>query len=60
MQHSPDKPVIVFVASRKLTGSVALALLTDASAADNASRFLHATADDLAPYVLHRVCVCVW
>ena len=49
-QHSPDKPVLVFVPSRKLTGTVALSLITDAGSVDSERRFLRVTEADIEPY----------
>jgi antiviral helicase SLH1 len=47
-QHSPDKPVIVFVASRRQTRLTANDLITYCGMEDNPRRFLHMSEDDLA------------
>ncbi|XP_046850049.1 U5 small nuclear ribonucleoprotein 200 kDa helicase-like [Xenia sp. Carnegie-2017] len=50
MRHSPKKPVIVFVPSRRNTKLTALDLLTFSGADNDAQRFLHCTEDDLKPF----------
>lgn len=58
VRHSPRKPVIVFVPSRKQTRITAIDILTfaaaelqNASEEKQQSRFLHVTEEDLAPFV---------
>ncbi|XP_030842191.1 U5 small nuclear ribonucleoprotein 200 kDa helicase isoform X2 [Strongylocentrotus purpuratus] len=52
IKHSPTKPVIVFVPSRKQTKLTAIDLLTYVTAEDGAeSRFLHVDKDDLAAHL---------
>nr|KAG5691791.1 hypothetical protein BaRGS_003187 [Batillaria attramentaria] len=58
VRHSPRKPVIVFVPSRKQTRITAIDILTFAAAELQAateekaqSRFLHVTEEDLAPFL---------
>lgn len=50
-QHSPDKPVIVFVPSRKQAQVTAVDVLAFAGADDGARRFLHCDEADLAPHL---------
>ena len=50
-QMSPDKPVIVFVPSRKQARASALDLLAACMADDNDDRFLNANMDEMAPYL---------
>ena len=45
--HSPKKPVIVFVPSRKQTRLTAIDLLTYAAADNDSKRFLHADVEDI-------------
>ncbi|KAF2787965.1 Sec63-domain-containing protein [Melanomma pulvis-pyrius CBS 109.77] len=47
-QHSPDKPVIVFVASRRQTRLTARDLINFCGMEDNPRRFLHMSEDDLS------------
>jgi pre-mRNA-splicing helicase BRR2 len=54
LQMSPDKPVIVFVPSRKQVRSTALDLHSSCIADDNEDRFLNASLDQLEP-VLEKV-----
>ena len=49
--HSPQKPVIVFVPSRKQTRLTAIDLLTYAAADNTPECFLHANTDDIQPFV---------
>ena len=49
--HSPQKPVIVFVPSRKQTRLTAIDLLTYAAADNTPDCFLHANTDDIQPFV---------
>ncbi|XP_033632749.1 U5 small nuclear ribonucleoprotein 200 kDa helicase-like [Asterias rubens] len=52
LKYSPNKPVIVFVPSRKQTKLTAIDLLTYASAEDTEdSRFLHVAKEDLAGHL---------
>lgn len=51
VKHSPKKPVIVFVPSRRQTKLTALDLLTFSGAENDAQRFLHCTEEDLQPFV---------
>jgi antiviral helicase SLH1 len=53
-QHSPEKPVIVFVASRRQTRLTATDLIKFCGMEDNPRRFLHMPEEDLS-YILHRV-----
>ncbi|KAF1999651.1 Sec63-domain-containing protein [Amniculicola lignicola CBS 123094] len=46
-QHSPEKPVIVFVASRRQTRLTARDLINFCGMEDNPRRFLHMSEDDL-------------
>lgn len=46
--HSPSKPVIVFVASRRQTRLTARALINFCGMEDNPRRFMHMSEDDLA------------
>lgn len=46
--HSPDKPVIVFVASRRQTRLTARDLINFCGMEDNPRRFLHMSEEDLA------------
>lgn len=50
---SPDKPVIIFVPSRKTAQSVAGDLLVFAASEKATSRFLHADPAELAPHLKH-------
>ncbi|KAF2654474.1 Sec63-domain-containing protein [Lophiostoma macrostomum CBS 122681] len=47
-QHSPEKPVIVFVASRRQTRLTARDLINFCGMEDNPRRFLHMSEDDLS------------
>ena len=52
VKHSPTKPVIVFVPSRKQTKLTAIDLLTYVTAEDGAeSRFLHVEKEDLEAHL---------
>ena len=51
--HSPKKPVIVFVPSRKQTRLTAVDLLTFCAADYQPKRFLHRSVDDLLPHLKH-------
>lgn len=50
-KHSPKKPVIVFVPSRKQTRLTAIDILTTCAADIQRQRFLHCTEKDLIPYL---------
>ena len=50
-RHSPDKPVIVFVPSRKQTRLTAIDILTFCAADVQPDRFLHVKEKDLEPYL---------
>ena len=50
-RHSPKKPVIVFVPSRKQTRLTAIEILTFCAADMQRSRFLHVKEEDLEPYL---------
>eukprot|EP01137_Pigoraptor_chileana_P032324 Opistho-2@21526 len=50
-QLSPNKPVIVFVAARKQASIAALDIAAYAAADDEAGRFLHCAAEELAPHL---------
>ena len=49
--HSPRKPVIVFVPSRKQTRLTTIDLLTFAAADNTPEVFLHAEVDDIKSFV---------
>lgn len=51
VKHSPHKPVIVFVTSRKLARLTAIDLLTYCAAEGQPSRFIHADEDDIKPFL---------
>ncbi|CAN8000338.1 unnamed protein product [Ixodes hexagonus] len=51
MRHSPRKPVIVFVPSRKQTRLTAIDVLTYSASEGQATKFLHCTEDDLKPFL---------
>jgi len=51
MRHSPKKPAIVFVPSRKQTRLTAIDLLTFCAADTQPTRFLHVDESDLEPYL---------
>nr|DBA32090.1 TPA: hypothetical protein GDO54_007839 [Pyxicephalus adspersus] len=51
VKHSPKKPIIVFVPSRKQTRLTAIDILTACSSDVQRQRFLHCTEKDLAPYL---------
>ena len=51
LKHSPHKPVIVFVPSRKQTRLTAIDLLTYAAADNQPDRFLHAEPDVIATFL---------
>jgi len=51
LKHSPRKPVIVFVPSRKQTRLTAIDLLTYAASDSQPDRFLHAEPEDIATFL---------
>ena len=51
VNHAKERPAIVFVPSAKQAQLTAVDLLTYASADNAPNRFMHATADDLAPFL---------
>lgn len=51
VRHSPKKPVIVFVPSRKQTRLTAIDILTYYAADRQHIKFLHAAEEDLQPYL---------
>ena len=51
LKHSPRKPVIVFVPSRKQTRLTAIDLLTYAAADNQPDRFLHAEPEVIATFL---------
>merc|ERR1719330_2212904 len=51
LKHSPRKPVIVFVPSRKQTRLTAIDLLTYAASDTQPDRFLHAEPEDIASFL---------
>ncbi|NXG70945.1 U520 helicase, partial [Baryphthengus martii] len=51
MKHSPKKPVIVFVPSRKQTRLTAINILTTCASDVQRQRFLHCAEKDLVPYL---------
>ncbi|TRZ02195.1 hypothetical protein DNTS_030428 [Danionella cerebrum] len=51
MKHSPSKPVLVFVPSRRQTRLTAIDILTFCAADVIPQRFLHSTEKDLAPFM---------
>ncbi|MEE6509945.1 hypothetical protein FKM82_028521, partial [Ascaphus truei] len=51
MKHSPKKPIIVFVPSRKQTRLTAIDILTTCASDVQRQRFLHCMEKDLAPYL---------
>jgi pre-mRNA-splicing helicase BRR2 len=50
-KHSPKKPVIIFVPSRKQTSVTAIDILTFCAADQQHNKFLHVNEDDLQPYL---------
>lgn len=50
-KHSPHKPVIVFVTSRKLARQTALDIITYCAAEGQPSKFFHAEEDDIKPFL---------
>ena len=51
LSHSPTKPVIVFVPSRKQTKLTAVDILMYTTAEGQYNRFLHCTEEDLEPFL---------
>ena len=52
VNHAVEQPAIIFVSSAKQAQLTAVDLLTFATADDNPRRFLHASPDDIAPFLL--------
>merc|ERR1719149_301933 len=52
VNHAVEQPAIIFVPSAKQAQLTAVDLLTFATADDNPRRFLHASPDDIAPFLL--------
>lgn len=50
-KHSPSKPVLVFVPSRKQARLTAFDILTYAAAENEPDRYLHAEAEDIKPFI---------
>ncbi|KAI0765441.1 Sec63-domain-containing protein [Fomes fomentarius] len=53
LEYSPNKPVIVFVPSRRQCRLTADDIITHCGADDDVSRFLHVEEADLAPHLEH-------
>ena len=51
VKHSPKKPAIVFVPSRKQTRLTAIDILTYCAADQQPTRFLHVKEEELKPYM---------
>ena len=51
LQLSPDKPALVFLPSRKQVRSTAMDILAACVADDNEDRFLHASVEELQPFL---------
>jgi len=51
VNHAHEKPAVVFVPSAKQAVLTAVDMLTYATADDSPQRFLHASAEDIAPFV---------
>lgn len=51
LKHSPHKPVIVFVPTRKQARLTAIDLLTFTAAEGQPNRFFHAEEDDIKPFL---------
>ncbi|XP_034244320.1 putative U5 small nuclear ribonucleoprotein 200 kDa helicase isoform X2 [Thrips palmi] len=51
MRHSPNKPVVVFVPSRKQARLTAIDILTYAVSEGTPDRFFHAEQDDIQPFL---------
>ncbi len=65
-RHSPKKPVIIFVPSRKQTRLTAVDMLTFCAADLQPHRFLHCEAESLEPHLKHikdkvtmTTCTCI-
>ena len=50
-KHSPNKPVLVFVPSRKQSRVTAFDILTYAAAENEPDRYLHAELEDIKPFI---------
>jgi pre-mRNA-splicing helicase BRR2 len=51
VKHSPHKPVIVFVTSRKLARLTAIDIVTYCAAEGQPGRFFHAEEEDIKPFI---------
>ncbi|KAK6638558.1 DEIH-box ATPase [Polyplax serrata] len=51
LKHSPHKPVVVFVPTRKQARLTAIELLTYAAAESQPNRFFHAEEEDIQPFL---------
>ncbi len=51
VKHSPKKPALVFVPSRKQTRLTAIDILTYCAADQQPTRFLHVKEEELKPYL---------
>lgn len=51
LKYSLEKPVIIFVPSRKQARLTAIDLLTYTAADNQPNRFIHAEEDDIKPFV---------
>lgn len=51
LHHSPHKPVIIFVPSRRQARLTAIDLLTYTAAEGNPTRFFHADQEDIVPFL---------
>lgn len=51
LKYSLEKPVIIFVPSRKQARLTAIDLLTYTAADNQSNRFIHAEEDDIKPFV---------
>lgn len=52
MEHSPNNPVLVFVASRRQTRLTALDIISYCAAADNPKQFLNMADDEVEDIAL--------
>lgn len=51
MKHSPHKPAIVFVSTRKQARLTAIELLTYCAAEGQPNKFFHAEEEDIKPFL---------
>lgn len=51
LKHSPHKPVIIFVPTRKQARLTAIDLLTFTAAETQPNRFFHAEEEDIKPFL---------